>query len=233
MFAEDGSAAFNSDAGIAALEFMLNLMPYTHQSALSSNSINDATAAFMNGEAAMMMNWPFMWGIVNDRASSPLSGKVRTSLLPAGPAGTASIDGADAWAIGAKASQHELCGRLINFFLSSEIQIEQAITTGWLPIRQSTITDSRLLAACPHAPTVFEQAKHPYNSFLTPDYADITQAVGTEIAKVLAGRMTPKTALANASRSVNAIVKARTLSRSSGPHQASSTIIAPRAKYGP
>lgn len=209
MYDEDGRAAFNSDQGAEALQYMVDLMPYTHPSSLSMTSINGATAAFMNGEASMMMNWPFMWDPLNDRQTSPLAGKVQTSLLPAGPAGTASIDGADAWTISAATKQQDLATRLISFFLSVEMQVQQAVTTGWLPIRRSAYDDERVTRACPQATVVAQQAQHPYSSFLTPDYDAITQALGREIIKALAGKETPKLALAVAAHNVNAIVNAR------------------------
>lgn len=209
MYGEDGKAAFNTNEGVEALQFMIDLMPFTHKSALTSTGITNATATFMTGGASMMMNWPFMWAVLNDRGSSPVSGLVQTSLLPAGPAGTASIDGADAWAISAKSKQQEMSARLIAFFLSDDIQTQQAVSTGWLPIRRSALVDRRVIEACPYAVVALQQASHPYSSFLTPDYASITNAVGTEIIKALSGKESPKLALAAAARSVNAIVKAR------------------------
>ena len=47
----------------------------------------------------MMLNWPFMWVPANDPASSTIAGQVGAALNPAGPAGTASIDGTDAYTI--------------------------------------------------------------------------------------------------------------------------------------
>ena len=47
----------------------------------------------------MMMNWPFMWKPAKTRRPSKIVGKLGAAILPAGPAGTASIDGTDAWTI--------------------------------------------------------------------------------------------------------------------------------------
>jgi multiple sugar transport system substrate-binding protein len=156
-----------------------------------------------------MMNWPFMWGMLNDRNLSSVANQVKTALLPAGPAGTASIDGADAWTISAKSKQQDLAASLLGFYLSKEIQIEQAVATGWLPIRLSAFTDARVKKACPHGAVALQQAAHPYSSFLTPDYDDVTRAIGTELLKALAGTKKPKAALLAAAESVNAIIKSR------------------------
>ena len=209
LYDRDGRAGFLSPEGIDALQFMIDLMPATHESALTSTSINEATALFMTGKASMMMNWPFMWGVLNDRSTSPVANMVKTSLLPAGPAGTASIDGADAWTVAEKSKVQDLAGSMIQFFLSSEVQIQQAVATGWLPIRRSAYDDERVKTACPNGAVVLQQAAHPYSSFLTPDYDLVTRAIGAELIEALAGTKTAKAALASAAESVNAIVKSR------------------------
>jgi len=56
---------------------------------------------------------------------------------------------------------------------------------------------------------VLEQAKHPYDSYVTPDYNEVTVAIGTEINKALAGKSNAKDALAEAESLVSAIVKKR------------------------
>jgi multiple sugar transport system substrate-binding protein len=209
LYGANGKAACASDQGVEALQCLIDLMPASHESALTSTSINEASAVFMTGKASMMMNWPFMWGMLNDRDLSPVANQVKTAMLPAGPAGTASIDGADAWTISAKSKQQDLAASLIGFYLSKEIQIEQAIATGWLPIRLSAFEDERVKKACPHGAVALQQAAHPYSSFLTPDYDDVTRAIGTEILKALSGTKKPKAALLAAAESVNAIIKSR------------------------
>lgn len=209
LYSTNGRAGFATNEGVEALQFMVDLMPSTHRSALTSNTINEPTALFMTGQASMMMNWPFMWNALNNRETSPIANHVRTALLPAGPAGTASIDGADAWAIAANSKDQNLAANLISFYLSREIQIAQAAATGWLPIRLSAFADKQVQQACPNGAVVAQQAAHPYSSFLTPDYDDVTRAIGVELISALSGKIKPKAALSAAAASVNAIIKSR------------------------
>ena len=160
---------------------MMDLMPYTDPGSISYVGINDATNVMTAGKAAMMMNWPFMWKPANDPASSKIVGKVGSALLPAGPAGTASIDGTDAWTITKTSKNPELAQKLIEFYLDKEVQKRQAIDTGWLPIRLSVLGDPEVQKALPNAAVVLEQANHPYDSYVTPDYNEVTVALGTEI----------------------------------------------------
>jgi len=181
----------------------------TDPGSISYVGINDATNVLLSGKASMMMNWPFMWKPAQDPANSKIVGKLGGAVLPAGPAGTASIDGTDAWTIAKTMKDPAAAQKLIEFYLSPEIQKRQAIDTGWLPIRLSTLNDPEVQQALPNAKVVLEQAQHPYNSFVTPDYTEVSQAIGTEVQKALQGASTPKQALADASDQVAAIVKKR------------------------
>ena len=209
LYNDNGSPAFNGEAGIAALQMIMDLMPYSDPGSISYVGINDATNVMTAGKAAMMMNWPFMWKPANDPATSKIVGKLASALLPAGPAGTASIDGTDAWTITKTSKNPELAQKLIEFYLDKEVQKRQAIDTGWLPIRLSVLADPEVQKALPNAAVVLEQATHPYDSYVTPDYNEVTVALGTEINKALAGKSTAKEAMTEAASLVAAIIKKR------------------------
>ena len=48
------------------------------------------------------------------------------------------------------------------------------------------LADPEVQTSAPNAAVVLEQATHPYDSFVTPDYNEVTVALGTEIQKALA-----------------------------------------------
>ena len=95
------------------------------------------------------------------------------------------------------------------FYLDKDVQKRQAIDTGWLPIRLSVLADPEVQKALPNAAVVLEQATHPYDSYVTPDYNQVTVAIGTEVNKALAGKSSAKEAMAEAANLVAAIVKKR------------------------
>ena len=157
----------------------------------------------------MMLNWPFMWVPANNPETSSIAGQVGAAVNPAGPAGTASIDGTDAYTIPLNSPNPELAAQLVQFYLDPAIQKSQSIETGWLPIRLSVLNDPEVQAKSANAATVLEQSQHPYDSFVTPDYNEVTQALGTEIQKALAGVQDAAMTLSTASDLVTAIVKRR------------------------
>ena len=209
MYGEDGFPVFNDQPGIDALQLMIDLMPFTAPIALTSAGIIDATAVLKTEKASMMMNWPFMWKDAQDPIMSTLPGKLGGAVLPAGPAGSASLDGSDAWTIAALSDEPDLALDLIEFYLDPEVQKRQVLETGWLPIRLSVLADPEVQQEATNAAVVLEQAQHPYDSFVTPDYDAITQVLGVEIQQALAGAKTAAEALRDASDEVEAIVAER------------------------
>ncbi|CAN5689285.1 sugar ABC transporter substrate-binding protein [soil metagenome] len=209
LWDENGQPDFNNEAGVDSLQVMMDLMPYTDPGAITYVGINDATNVFSAGNAAMMLNWPFIWVPANDPANSAIAGQVGAAVNPAGPAGTASIDGTDAYTITATAPDPEMARKLIEFYLSPEVQRSQSIDTGWLPIRLSVLNDPEVQEKSANAATVLEQAQHPYDSFVTPDYNEVTIAISTEIQRALRGEQDAATTIANASDQVAAIVARR------------------------
>lgn len=204
-----GNPSFNNSAGVDSLQVMMDLMESTDPGSISYVGINDATNVFASGQASMMMNWPFMLGAANDPEVSSIVGKFNTALLPAGPAGSASIDGTDAYTISKLSPNPELSRELIEFYLDKEVQKRQVIDTGWLPIRLSVLNDPEVQAAAPNAAVILEQAKYPYDSYVTPDYNAVTNAVGVEIQKALAGSQTAAETIQNAYDQVTEIIKSR------------------------
>jgi multiple sugar transport system substrate-binding protein len=99
--------------------------------------------------------------------------------------------------------------KLIEFYLDPAVQTRQVLDTGWLPIRLSVLQDPDVQKGAPNAAVVLEQANHPYDSFVTPDYNQVTVAIGTEIQKALQGGKSPEDALKDASDQVTEIVKKR------------------------
>jgi multiple sugar transport system substrate-binding protein len=211
MWDASGMPVFGDDAGVQATQFLVDLWDAgTEPGSIAYVGIADTTNVFTAGKAAMMMNWPFMWKPASDPATSSISGSLASAVLPAGPAGTASIDGTDAWTLVKASKNPDAAASLIEFYLSPDVQKQQLLQTGWLPIRMSALADPEVQKAAPNAGVVLEQASFPYDSFVTPDYIEVTAALGVEVQKAIRKEKTPAQAMKDATDQVTAIVKART-----------------------
>jgi multiple sugar transport system substrate-binding protein len=210
MYKEDGSVAFDTNEGVDALQLILDLWEAgTEPGSISYVGIADTTNVFTSGKASMMMNWPFTWKPANDPEQSQIAGQLGSAVLPAGPAGTASIDGTDAFTVPLKSRDPELATKLVEFYLSPDVQKAQALDTGWLPIRKSMLADPDVQAAAPNAGVLLQQADAPYDSFVTPDYIEVTQAIGTEIQRAIRGEKSASDAIKDSADAANAIIAKR------------------------
>ena len=72
------------------------------------------------------------------------------------------------------------------------------------------LNDPEVQAAASNAAAVLEQAEAPYDSFVTPDYNEVTDTMGREIQKALQGTQTAAETIATSEQLVKDIVSQRT-----------------------
>lgn len=198
LFGSNGRPTFVTDAGVAAIDMLRQLLPYSDPNALQHKSIIDASAVFMRGDAAMMFNWAVMHRSIVNPHLSRIADQVTTATLPAGPAGTASIDSGDGWTIDARTWVAAKSMALIQYYLEPRVQKQMLTQTGWLPISISALEDADLQAQAPHARTVRAQLRSRIESGFRPNYDVMTRIIGGEIRLALLGLQSPVEALRSA-----------------------------------
>jgi multiple sugar transport system substrate-binding protein len=205
MFDDEGKPVFADAPGVEALQLMVDLMPFTTPDSL--NFVDPNTIAFRMSidSAAMTFTFPPFWQMMNGGAPAG-QGKIVPALMPTGPENNASVNGVDAWTIAAASPNPDLATQLALFYLSPEVQKRQLIDTGWLPARLSVLADAEVQQATPVAAVTLEQAKSPFDSFVTRNYMAITNLIGIEIQNALAGEQTPAAALTNATAAIQPLL---------------------------
>ena len=198
LFNNAGRPTFVNDAGVAAIDMLGRLLQYSDPAARRHKSIIDASAVFMRGEAAMMMNWAVMHRSLANPEVSSVSGHLVTGTLPAGPAGTASVDSGDGWTIDSRTWVPAKSMSLIEYYLEPRVQKQMLTQTGWLPISISALEDKDVQAQAPHAATVRAQLRSRIESGFRPNYDVITRIIGSEVQSALNGTQTPIEALRSA-----------------------------------
>jgi multiple sugar transport system substrate-binding protein len=205
MYDDAGAPAFDDAPGVDALQLMIDLMPGTTSDSLRLAGYGDAAFRMSIGNAAMTFSFPAFWTAMNGGSPSG-TGSIVPAVMPAGPEGNATIAGVDAWTIASASPNQDLAAELIAFYLSPEVQKRQALDTGWLPARLSVLADHDVQAVIPIAAVLLEQAKSPFDSFITPNYLAITDAIGREIQKALRGEQTASQALAAAKSEIEPLI---------------------------
>ncbi len=162
-------------------------MPGTDPGSISYAGINDATNVLMAGRASMMMKWPFMWNAAQDPRSRRSSASSPARSCRRVPAGSASIDGTDAWTVSKTSADPTLAPPTRQNSISMP-----TCRSGRPSIRVGYRSDCRCwptggATETANAAVVLEQAKYPYNSFVTPDFNQVTQSPGDGNPEGVAG----------------------------------------------
>jgi multiple sugar transport system substrate-binding protein len=198
LFDLDGRPAFVSDSGLAAVDMLQQLLTYSDPLAIRHKSIIDASAVFMRGDAAMMMNWPVMYRSLDNPTISRAAGNITTGVLPAGPTGTASIDTGDGWTLDARTWIAGKSMELLRYYLEPRVQKQMLTQTGWLPVSIAALEDPDVQRQAPHAATVRQQLTSRIESGFRPNYDVVTRIIGSEVREALIGTQSAIDALRSA-----------------------------------
>ncbi len=208
---EDGSPAFNSPEGIAALQFMVDGMNdgLINPASLES-TYEEVRRAFSQGAALFAVNWAYMVNLANDPAESQIVGDAFVTLMPGEVETSATINGGMGLAIMADSTHPDEAWNYIQYLSSPEVQKRYAQNA--LPIWQSLFEDPELLEAQPQAArdlNFVEVSKEQYafirNRPLVPFYTEMSEILAREVQAALTGGKSPEQALADAETAVLAV----------------------------
>ncbi len=205
MYDDAGQPVFDDDPGVDALQFMIDLMPITTVDSLATVGYNDVAFRMTLGSAAMTFSFPAFWNVLNSGAP-PGEGKIVPAVMPKGPQNNATINGVDAWTVATASPNPDQAAQLVEFYLDAEVQKRQVVDTGWLPARLSVLDDPDVQALNPVAAVLREQANTPFDSFVTPNYMAMTDAIGREIQKALRGEQSASQALTAAKSAIRPLI---------------------------
>jgi multiple sugar transport system substrate-binding protein len=206
----EGHVAVDSEAAVRALTFMRDAI-YAERivpPAVLTWQEEQTRFAFQNGQAAFMRNWPYAYGLLEDRSASSVAGRFAVSAMPGaeGGAATAALGGS-ALAINAHSDQPDAAYLLIDYLLQPEQMIERARMAGQYPPRPALYDAQQLAAALPVPPAdaraVIERATpRP----VTPVYNQLSELLQVSLHRALTRQQMPRDALRDAATSMRALL---------------------------
>jgi len=205
LLGEDGGVAVDSPAGVRALEILAALL--RHPGAASPGVLtyaeHDSLQEFLEGRALMHRNWSFAWSLV-EREGSRVRGRVGVAPLP----GPASLGG---WHLAVSAySRHPAAAwALARFLTSAEAQRVKALVEGRLPTVGALYDDREVLRANPHFAALRDALALARPRPATPFYARLSGILQVQISRALVGVVSPREALAEATRQMAPLAGAR------------------------
>ena len=202
FFDESGEPAFNSGGGLQALEFMRMTLDEKLSNPASTESLEeDVRRIISQGEAAMALNWTYMFALANDPNESQVAGQIDIAHTPKGPAGAPGVNGSMGIAIANGSQNQDAAWKYIQFMTSQKIQNQYAKLS--LPIWKSSYDQEEVIQALPQVVPI---AKVQLNDMIlrpvVTNYNDVSHTLQVEIQQALTGEKSPKQALDDAASAV-------------------------------
>jgi multiple sugar transport system substrate-binding protein len=223
LFDDNLAPAFDSTAGRWALEQIveLHLKRRVTPRGLASWHYDEISAAFRDGDAAMVTDWPGSYHLYRDPSSCRVADRIGLALLPLGPANVrAAYAGCHSFAIPRAAGNREGAVALLHHLTSFEAQLTEA-RRGAIPCRASALAAIRAEAAPDAAADRRWQllaATEP-TMIIPPRFAAYPQcedALWRSVQRAMLGEWSAAEALQRAAADVHAIVEKPQMTQISG-----------------
>lgn len=210
---KDGKPAFNSEAGVRALDWFVNLYKAKAVPAGTTNYVwDDLGAGFASGTIALNLDWPGWATFFNDPKSSKVAGNVGIVVQPAGSSGKRTgWSGAHGFSITESCANKEAAASLIWWLTNDDSQKIEA-ANGSLPTRTAVWEwDIAQAANDPYKKEVLstfqESAKHAFPVPPLAEWVEISNAVFPELQAAILGDKTSKQALDDAAAKATEILE--------------------------
>lgn len=197
------SPGFNLPGTLESLKYMIELAKYG-PTGIEAFSFPEAWDAFMQGKAGMMIEASAAAPEVENPEKSVVAGKVGYAPMPAGPDGAYSGVWGWGFSMTAGSKNKEAAWDFIVYMTSREMQ-DEYVGNGGIPSRSSWLSDATLQTQYPYYKATLDtlkqaadlQAKGLGVVIMDPRWSQISEIMGTEGAKALAGEITPEQAVEN------------------------------------
>ena len=213
---EEMRPAFNSEAGVAALQFFVDLYNAGAVPAGVPNYLWDDTGlGFASGTVALNLDWGGWAAFFNDPANSQVAGNVGVVRAPAGSAGIhTGWSGSHSFSITETCDNKEAAASFVTFLTSFDRQMIEA-RMGILPTR--TAVWDAALAEFEGAGNTFmvevfsafrtSMAEDAFTPPLVPEWIEISNVLWPELQAAIVGDKTAQEALDAAAAEADVIMQ--------------------------
>jgi len=209
----DGRPAINSEAGVRALDWFVDLYKANAVPPGTTNYLwDDLGQGFASGTIALNLDWPGWAGFFNDPKSSKVAGNVGVAPPPKGSSGARTgWSGHHGFSVTENCPDKEAAASLV-WFLTNEDSQKLESAAGPLPTRDAVWTWVIDEAKDdPYRKEVLEAfqeaAKGAYPVPQTPSWIEISNAVYPELQAAILGDKTPQQALDDGNKKATAILE--------------------------
>lgn len=195
-------AAFNSEAGLQALEYWLSLIES------GAYDISD-WGLFGQGQSCMVMDGSWMVGIWAD--SAPFEWTTAPMPYPEDGEPATNMGGEHIFILSEDEAKQQATWDFINWFTSSDIQREWDMGTGFMPVRGSVASNpdyqSWIQENEPRLMSFVEMQQYAHNRPPVEQYSELSDVFSAMIERAIYGQMSPEEALSAAEAAVNSLLR--------------------------
>jgi multiple sugar transport system substrate-binding protein len=202
------SVTVNSPQGVQALTQMVGWVGTISPAAVTTYQEPQTLAAWQDGDAAFMRNWPYAISQSNDPKASKIPNKFNEHTMLYGGSNTVGHSCIGGWQLGINAfsKNPDAAWKFVQYRLSPDAQKTVAVQLSLLSTLKSIYTDSDVLAKYPFfskmGPIVQTALPRP----VSPFYPDISQAIQLRVHQALTKQTSPSAALSQLQSDLQAIV---------------------------
>ncbi|MFC6488811.1 ABC transporter substrate-binding protein [Nitratireductor sp. GCM10026969] len=209
----EGRPAFNSEAGVRALNWFVDLYEAKAVPAGTTNYLwDDLGQGFASGTVAINLDWPGWAGFFNDPESSKVAGNVGVKVQPKGSSGKRTgWSGHHGFSVTENCADKEAAASLV-WWLTNEDSQKLEASAGPLPTR--TAVWDWVIAEAKDDPyrqevlAAFQKAaEHAFPVPQTAAWIEISNAVYPELQAAILGDKTPQQALDDAAGEATMILE--------------------------
>jgi multiple sugar transport system substrate-binding protein len=205
MFDSTGNPTLNSQEGIAALRFLLEVGKLAPPGYVSFNA-DEVSAHLLQGTAAMSINWPAWIGAFSDPARSKVISRMAITTMPgAANPGRAEIGN---WLVAIPKGSRN-AEQAFDFLLwaTSAERMKKSALAGNPPTRRSVFNDAELIAKFPSYPVQLRSLETSRPRPRTPLWNEIENAFGVFLSKAASGELSPEDAMSQANDEIGKIIR--------------------------
>jgi multiple sugar transport system substrate-binding protein len=202
----------DSPANVNAFKYLLGIQHEDKSSPEGAVSYDNADAhnMFMQGKAAMVINWPYMYTLANDPAQSKVAGKFAVAPQPAGAVKTSAVW---SWGFGISSSSKNKDAAMEFLKWTTTTEMMQKFGKNFInPVVKAAAVeainaDKDLKDADKKAiETMTKSAELGKNVTTTPAFPAIQERLAVSLSKIMTKQSTPQDELKAAQKDIEGIV---------------------------
>jgi ABC-type glycerol-3-phosphate transport system substrate-binding protein len=202
---DDLAPVMNSDAGVAALAKMVDLLhveKVIDPATVTYTWVFDASPSYMAGQRGIFFTWPFIHGIANFSEDSAVQGMNGFAPNPSVDT-SAAVDGSEFLAVPTFAENKEGALQFIELATSFASQLRQGAETPWAPVLGPALDHPDVVANLQVSRVIRQSYLYPVDGGFSPDRERWVEILTSELALAFNQSKSPKQALDEAVRLIN------------------------------